>query len=67
MKINSSAITDIKYSRQGLTLRFSTGKVYRYPTVPRSLRDKLVRAESKGKFFNKEIRPKYEGVELWNF
>lgn len=38
--------------------------VYQYRTVPRKVYDALMRARSKGRFFNEEIRDTYQMIEI---
>lgn len=43
-----------------LRVVFHTGKIYDYHNVPISLYDDMEKAESVGKFFNREIKGKYK-------
>jgi lysyl-tRNA synthetase class 2 len=62
----SSAIMDVEYNaRTGdLDIRFVTGRRYRYLNVPADVYEAFVSAESKGAFFNREIRDKHPFREL---
>ena len=42
--------------KRGLFVTFTSGQTYVYDGVPRSLYERLLRAPSKGAFFNDEIR-----------
>jgi KTSC domain len=66
IKIHSSVIRSIGYDRATLTLEveFKTGQIYRYRPVPRSKLEALKRAESKGRYFNANIRDRYSFVHV---
>jgi len=57
--VSSSAIAAVTPSASGLDIEFLSGALYRYPTVPSSLVDALLHADSKGAFFNRHIRPHF--------
>lgn len=42
-----------------LQVKFQNGRVYRYQGVPQSVFENLLRADSKGRFFNAQIRDRY--------
>lgn len=42
-----------------LELQFRNGAVYQYSLVPRQVYRDLLRAESKGRYFNQSIRGRY--------
>lgn len=44
-----------------LIVTFSSGSVWAYDDVPKSIFNKFARAESAGFYFNKSIRNKYNG------
>jgi hypothetical protein len=54
----SSVIKSLDYNndRKDLTVSFKSGKLYVYTPVSQQFFNKLQNAESKGKFFNKNIR-----------
>lgn len=56
----SSAITEIGYENGVLEIKFVTGKTYRYFDVPELEYDRLMKAESKGAYFNANIRGQYK-------
>jgi hypothetical protein len=62
----SSVIRAIAFDaeRSELTVTFGTGRIYVYAKVPEFTYRRFVRAGSKGRFFNAEIRDKYRGREL---
>jgi hypothetical protein len=57
----STAIAEMRYDAPShtLTVTFVSGAVYAYPEVPSELYDAFRRAESKGRFFSSEIRPRF--------
>ena len=58
----SSNIVSIGYSRRDriLEVEFLWGGIYQYYGVPRSVRDRLAKADSKGQYLNAHIRDHYE-------
>jgi lysyl-tRNA synthetase class 2 len=55
--VHSSLIRSVTYAADAtLTVRFHSGAVYRYFTVPRSTLDAFLAATSKGTHFNRYIR-----------
>jgi lysyl-tRNA synthetase class 2 len=61
MEVESAAISDIAYDveRAKLLVRFVSGERYVYVGVPGEVHRSFVGAESKGRFFQAEIRDKY--------
>lgn len=58
--VHSSLLASIAYSALAtLDLEFRSGALYRYFTVPRALFQQLMAAESKGAFFNRNIRNRF--------
>ena len=49
---------------QVLEVEFQSGDIYQYLDVPPVIYEELSSAESKGKYFNSEIRDTYEFVRL---
>jgi hypothetical protein len=64
--VRSSALREVRYrpSVHKLDLRYTDGDKYEYDAVPRSKFRALLRAESKGKFVNEEIKPKHSFRKL---
>ncbi len=62
----STAIHDIDYDIRShrLTVTFVSGRRYIYEGVPQRLYDAFTRAESRGGFFNHEIRDRYPYREI---
>jgi hypothetical protein len=60
-KVASTALRSVGYDRatQILETEFMTDKVYQYFDCPSEVFDALMRAESKGRFYNQEIRDHY--------
>jgi len=55
--VDSSLIRSVTYGADAaLTVRFHSGAVYRYFTVPRTTLDAFLAATSKGAYFNRHIR-----------
>lgn len=64
--VNSSTITAIAYDSDvsQLYVRFKTHKTYRYENVPQTVYDRLATADSKGKYFSRQIRGAFQSAEL---
>ena len=61
MDVDSTAITAIDYDaeRAKLLVKFVSGERYVYVGVPGEVHRSFVEAESKGRFFQAEIRDQY--------
>lgn len=57
-KVNSSALTVVRYNKDDLTLtiKLKDGNTYKYADVPYDVYLELVNADSKGRYFNMNIR-----------
>ena len=55
--VSSANLEAVGYKAGDLFVRFVSGPVYRYEKVPYPLVQKLIDAESVGKFFNEHIKP----------
>lgn len=62
--VQSTSISSIGYRRRTMQIEFSSGRVYSYSKVPRSTYDSFAKSQSKGKFFNEEIREKFSQKEI---
>ncbi len=64
--LDSSTIAAIRYDppRERLDIRFTNDRTYRYFGVPDFVYRALLRADSKGRYFNEIIRDGYEYEEL---
>jgi len=62
----SSVIARLSYDpdTQTLEVEFRSGRLYWYFGVPLSEFEQLKGADSMGAYFNREIRPRYEGREI---
>jgi hypothetical protein len=47
-----------------LELQFRNGTIYRYSDVPARVYEELLRAESKGQYFNQHIRNRYHYAKI---
>ncbi len=58
VKLQSRLLSAVTYSIQRKTLKveFTNGEVYLYTKVPLAVYQDLVTADSKGRFFNSDIR-----------
>jgi hypothetical protein len=58
--VDSTLIRTVTYAVDAtLTVRFHSGAVYRYFTVPRTVLDQFLTATSKGAYFTRHIRDDY--------
>lgn len=60
--VTSSAIASIGYDpvARVLEVEFASGNVYRYFDVPSDAHDRFLVADSKGAWFNREIRSRFD-------
>ena len=61
-RVASSVIAEVRYDdeQELLEVLFHNGRVYRYLDVPPEEYEALVGADSVGKYFNQEIRTRYD-------
>lgn len=64
MNVSSSHIKSMWYRPLLLTIQFANGRKYIYMDVPRDVWEAFRASESKGRFFNQNIRGKFEYKEL---
>ena len=64
--VESTSLNAVKYEAESLNLfiEFEHGAIYRYSTVPQAIFDGMLAAESKGQFFNANIRNVYPYVRI---
>lgn len=63
--VDSSWIRSVTYASDAtLTVRFRSGTVYRYFTVPRSILEGFLMASSKGAFFTRRIRDAFPHIQV---
>jgi hypothetical protein len=62
--VESSVIRFFRYDprERALHITFTSGKAYTYLDVPPKVYDDFLKADSKGEFFNEEIRDQYSFV-----
>lgn len=61
--VQSSNMAAVGYRDDELVIEFKNGRRYVYSGVPREVYEGLMYAESKGRFFNENVRKAYVGVE----
>lgn len=64
IKVESTAIKRIAYNKRVLTVEFNSGLVYAYQGIPKQVAAEFAEANSKGKFYNKEIKDFYESERV---
>ncbi len=66
VSIESSVLASVLYRTQQriLEVEFRSGEFYRYFDVPQKTCDALLNAESKGAYFNANIRNRYSSSHL---
>ena len=58
--VESSLLSSIGYSTDAtLELQFRSGAIYRYFAVPQTVFEALAAAESKGAYFNRNVRNRF--------
>ena len=62
-EVESSVIGAVGHSRV-LEILFESGRVYQYYDVPENIYQEMLTSESKGKYFNANIRGKYPYQEI---
>ncbi len=64
--VNSTTMRSVGYQAKSriLEIEFDSGAVYQYLGVPANIYEQLLRAESKGCYFNGEIRDVYPYVQV---
>ena len=62
--VESSMIDSIGYEKNVLEVRFCNGGLYQYLDVPEPVLAELMRAGSKGRFFNQHVRGRYPALRL---
>lgn len=62
--VDSTTMRSVGYdsAQQILQIEFTSGVVYQYLDVPVAVFDELMAAESKGRYFNQEIRDDYTAL-----
>ena len=67
MAVQSSSVAEIGYNPAELKLevQFRNGKVYQYLGVPHTTFQAFMASDSKGRFFNEQIRDVYQHVRIF--
>lgn len=60
IKVDSSNLDAIGYSRTTLLIRFKNGEIYKYYYVPRKVFVDLITSKSHGQYFNSFIKYKFK-------
>ena len=65
-RVESTTVRSVGYQRKSriLEIEFQSGIVYQYLDVPGRVYEELWKADSKGRYFNSEIRDGYEFVRV---
>ena len=60
-RVESSAIASVGYQpgRGLLEVEFTSGAIYHYYDIPRTVYQQLLHADSKGRYLNTRIKPAY--------
>ncbi|MEP7286385.1 MAG: KTSC domain-containing protein [Chloroflexota bacterium] len=62
-EVDSTVIGAVGHSRV-LEIEFESGRIYQYYDVPEAIYEEMLKAESKGKYFNSHIRGKFKYQEI---
>lgn len=62
-EVESSVIRAVGHTRV-LEIEFESGRVYQYFDVPEDLYNEMLTSDSKGRFFNQNIRNKFPYQEV---
>ena len=64
LSVESSAIRSIGFKNGVLEIEFNSGSIYQYFDIPDAIYSDFMSAESKGRFFHKYIRGRYEVIRI---
>ena len=64
IEVESSNIAAIGHRDNKLFVNFKNGSLYSYDGVEKELLDEMLKADSKGKFLNREIKGRYNYLKL---
>jgi len=66
VELQSTSLNAATYQDQSafLELEFQSGEIYRYLAVPVQTYQELLRAESKGRYFNQHIRNRFTYTKI---
>lgn len=60
IEVNSSNISKVGYENNSLIVEYKSGALYKYKDFPKNLYENFLKAESKGKYMNSEVKGKFE-------
>ena len=63
-KIQSSMIKSAGHNNNTLEIEFTGGSIYQYKEISSRQYKDMIQADSPGKYFTANIRPKYKGIKL---
>lgn len=65
-EVESTTMRSVGYNqaKQVLEIEFQSGMIYQYLDIPSAIYKELLEAESKGRYFNSEIRDTYEFIRV---
>lgn len=63
IKVKSSNVVSVGYENNTLYVQYKSG-MYSYSNVDKTVYENLLKAESKGKFMNSEVKNKYSYKKL---
>lgn len=64
MKVQSTNLREVEYQEGVLQVTFKNGRVWKYLNVSRETYLDLIKAESVGAFFYRNIRGRYTGEDV---
>lgn len=62
--VKSNLIDKIAYQNRTLSVLLKNGSAYQYTGVPVEVAERFLKAKSKGKFFNSEIKGNFDSEQL---
>lgn len=62
--VDSTSIFEIGYLRRTLMVKFNSGRMYMFKKVPRAVFDSFMKSDSKGQFFNENVKSAYQETEV---
>ena len=63
-KVDSSAISEISWEDDKLTIEFNSGQTYAYDGISKEMAEDFINAPSVGRYFQKNIKDKYSFTQL---
>ena len=62
---SSSVISTVKYENGILSVKFKSGSIYVYASVPENVADEFMNADSLGCYFNQFIKDRYNCMRVF--